>query len=425
MDIQLDLASGPRQRNFLDYLNSALRARMPSHSGTAGGSPDGTFFSQVTGSFPIDQGHVELTWRLQKNADGTLTSLSVEATGGGVSPQSWQTAAYEFATSVLSATLAEKRQRFYRRSFFFYIGPQLDGEYWLPGYRFAPAFPADPAPHQINAERVVSIDQNIGAIDDMHSFALAEESSRRHAARLSLLLNVGLYRQEHSMRWVLPTTDGQPASQSVRCHLMFHHPDIALAAVPEKGTACSLGSYTGSLAARYRVAGELQSLPREARKILRGVDRANPIVADAFDRGARLYQVASVCGHLFPSVGLAYRVAAVEAISGADKTCNGFSEFMRKYITSRTDIDSILAYLYGYARSGHFHGGVFPMGEFTRVGHFDPLMDMDSVERDSVHRACYELTREAIVNCMQSVVPPEPDGEESDQPESDDVRGHA
>lgn len=407
MEIPLNLAAGPKQRDFLDFLNSALRGRMIYRTGTAGSAEDGSYFTHVTGMFPVDQCQVELTWALRKAPDGTLTTLSIEATDKSGESHGWQTAAYEFATSVLTATLADRRVKFFRRSFFFYLGPQLDGEYWLPGFRFAPAFPEDDQPHMINAERAVTVDQEVLAIDDMHAYALAEESSRRHAARLSLLLNVGLYRPEQSMRWVLPATGGTPATQSIRCHLAFSRPEATLTAMPEKGERCPLGAYTGSLAARYRVAGELQSLPCEARKILRGVDRASPGIADAFDRGARLYQVASVCGQQFPSVGLAYRVAAVEAISSADPSCNGFSEFMRKYVTSLKDIDSLLKYLYGQARSGHFHAGSFPVGEFSRANYFDPLMDMERVERDSIHRASYEVTREAIVNWMQSIVPPE------------------
>ena len=85
--------------------------------------------------------------------------------------------------------------------------------------------------------------------------------------------------------------------------------------MPEKGEQCPLGAYKGSLAARYRIAGELLSLPAQARSILRGIDDVDhPLVANAFDCGARLYQVAAVCGRFFPSVGLAYRVAAVEAV---------------------------------------------------------------------------------------------------------------
>jgi hypothetical protein len=333
-----------------------------------------------------------------------LTSLSIEAVDNSGESQSWQKAAYEFATSVLTATLADRRVKFFRRSFFFYIGPQLDGEYWLPGFRFAPGFPEDDQPYLLNAERVVSIDQEVLAIDDMQAHSIAEESSRRHAARLSLLLNVGLRRPDHSMRWVLPAVDGTMATQSVRCQTVFIRPETTLTSMPEKAARCPLGAYAGSLAARYRLAGELQSLPPEARKILRGVDQAAPEVTEAFDRGSRLYQVASVCGQQFPSVGLAYRVAAVEAISAADATCNGISEFMRKYVTSVDDIDPLLEYLYGHARSGHFHAGAFPAGEFLRANYFDPLMDMEWAERDSIHRTCHEITREAIVNWMQSVV---------------------
>ena len=405
MDISLNLPAGPRQREFLDYLNSALRARLASGSGSAGRALGGTFFSELSGPFPVGQGHVDLTWTIVKESDGTITRFSVEATDSALPAISWQTAAYEFATSVLAATLAEKRQHFFRRSQFFYIGPQLDGEYWLPGYRFAPAFEEDPEPFLINAERVVSIDQDIYAIDDMHALALAEESSRRHAAHLSLLLNVGLYRQEQVMRWILPRTNGLPAAESVRGLLAFRHHGPALSEMPEKGQVCKLGGNKGSLASRYRVAGELLSLPKEARRILRGINQADALVVNAFDRGARLYQVGSVCGRLFPSVGLAYRVAAVEAMSASDPTCSGFSEFMRKHVTSRSDIEGILQHLYGRVRSAHFHSGAFPMGEFDLSQDFDPMMDVDSVKLDSTHQACYELTREAIVNWMQSMVP--------------------
>lgn len=286
------------------------------------------------------------------------------------------------------------------------MGPNLDGEYWLPGFRFAPILPEDPEPYLINAERPVCIDQVVQAIDELHARALAEESAIRQAARLSLLLNVGLYRPlGSSMLWVLPRIDEQCPESSVRMQAIFTHPSALANAMPEKGAECSLGQYTGTLAARYRVASELQSLPREARKILRGIDQANPMIADAFDRCARLYQVASVCGRTFPSVGLAYRVAAVEAISAADNTVKGFSEFMRKYVKSSGDIESLLRYIYGSARSGHFHAGEFPMGEFSRQNYFDPLIDINTAHHDSINRSCDDLIREAVVNWMLMMVP--------------------
>jgi hypothetical protein len=425
MEIQLNLQRGERQQAFLDYLNSALRERTGAFSGSAGIAEDGTFQVSLCGPFQVGQTTVHLSWCLSKNPDGQLTVLSVENAGEGTSDSDWERAVYEFVTSVLATTLSETRQKYFRRTFFFYIGEQLDGEYWLPGYRFAPAYPADPQPHLINAERVVSIDQNVFAIDDQHAFVLADAAARRHSARLSLLLNTGLYGVEHHQRWVLPVVDGVPASESVRYQLGFHHPSALLSEMPRKRQVCALGEYKGSLAARYRVAGELLSLPAEARKILRGIDSAPPAVSESFDRGARLYQVATVCGKYFPSVALAYRVAAVEAISEVDPASKGFSNFMRKYVRSQRDIGEILNYLYGEARSAHFHGGEFPMGEFNRAGMFaSPFMDAEAVQRDSLHRTCYELTREAIVNWLTEKLPeppaiPEPD----DQVENEEFPG--
>ena len=373
MDIQLNLPRGERQQAFLDYLNAALRARLSSFTGSAGSNEEGLFESTVTGLFPVGQGTVELTWRITKDADGTLLHVTAEATEPHGSEDGWRIATHEFMTPVLATAFAETRATYFRRSFFCYVGPQLDGEYWLPGYRFAPAYPGDPDPHLLDAERVVSIDQNVTAIDDMHASAVADEAARRHAARLTLLLNTALHRPDTAQRWVMPVVDGTLAPESARYRLGFMHPSAMLTSMPTKGAQCPPGAYTGKLASRYRVAGKLLSLPPEARKILRGVDMAAPDVTEAFDCGARLYYVAAVCRHDFPSVALAYHVAAVEAVCQADRTCTSFHDFMRKHITSRRNLDVLLKYLYGSIRSAHFHGGAFPLGEFHRNTSLLPL----------------------------------------------------
>jgi hypothetical protein len=366
MDIPLNIPRGPRQSEFVDYLNAAIRQRTTSYAGSTRVNTEGLFESAATVPFPVDQRMIPLTWRLTKDGSGTLLKLSIESTDPQATDPTWTTAVLEFVTSVLATALAERRQRYFRLSIWYYIGPQLDGEYWLPGYRFAPAFAADPHPYLVNGERAVCVDQEVNAIDDQHASALADEAARRHTARLSLLLNAGIYGADHALRWGRVAFSDVPKPESERFQHGFSHPSLRLSEMPKKGQECAAGGYKGSLAARYRVPGELVSLPPEARKILRGVDSSEPLVPDAFDSGARLYQVACVCGRYFPSVGLAYRVAAVEAISKVDRECNGFSDFMRKYVKSQKDIDQVLSYLYGVARSAHFHAGEFPMGEFSR-----------------------------------------------------------
>lgn len=406
MRIDLNLQRGDRQRDFLDNLNSTIRALTSSSSGSAGLSPDGLFRSTSTGPFPIDTAHVPITWQYVKDRDGALLYLDVTCGDPTVPEARWTTATHEVVTSVLAAALSERRRPFLRRNLFSYIGTQLDGEYWLPGYRFAPILPEDPQPHLINAERVVTIDMIVSAVDEQNAYAVAGEATRRHAARLSLLLNVGLMHPVHEHRWVLPPGEnGTPALESVRYQASFNHPSVGLSEMPRKGELCPLGQYNGSLTARYRSSAELLSLPPQARRILRGIDAASPVVADAFDRGARLYQVGSVVQRLYPSVGLAYRVAAVEAIARADPSAPTFGEFMRRYVASRTGVDNLVEYMYGSVRSAHFHAGEFPLGEFSRVAFFDPLMDPEDAELTMIHFACFELTREAIVNWMVSLVP--------------------
>lgn len=410
MKIPLDIPRGNKQRDFLDYLNAAIRSRMTTYNGSYG--IDGRLFrSRIAGPFKVDQQTFPLEWTITQDLQGTITELSVASTHPDVPESSWSSAAYEFITSVLATTLTEQKQVFFRRQQYYYIGPQLDGEYWFPGYRFAPIYPDDEMPALLNAERVVVIDQSIQAIDDMHAHTIAAEAAARHAARLSLLLNVGLTKPEGAMRWVIPEMEEGQVRESIRCHLGFHKPELNTHSMPRKAEICPPGKYSGSLTARYRVAGELQSLPPEARRIFRGVDHADPLVTNAFDCGARLYQVALVCGRFFPSIGLAYRVAAIEAISEADPDCDGFSQFMRKHVKSQGNLEYIIEYLYGNVRSAHFHAGAFPLGEFVSQRYFDAFREFDRMEADVLHRVCFEVTREAIVNWMIDQVPDNENGQ--------------
>lgn len=404
MDIAIGLPSGPRQREFLDYLNAALRERMGSYGGSSGFTDDGKFETAVSGKTKFEASELDLTWRITFLADGTLEKVSVFADQIGESSRDWEISAHAFVTSVLSSVLSEKKQKFFKRNFFFYIGEQLDGEYWLPGFRFAPAYPEDPQPLFMNAERIISIDQEVEAIDEMHAFSIAEENARRHASRLSLILNIALYQNDNAHRWVIPDFDNKDELRSERLQLGFINDEIKLDVMPSKSAVCELGKYEGEIRANYRYMGKLISLPKETRRILKAVDNAHVSIKEAFDRGARLNQVSLQCGRLFPSVGLAYRVATIEAICKTENSKSNFSGFMREHVGSSDRIEKLLEYLYGSVRSAHFHGGEFPTGEFSRHYHFDAFSDVNDFDRDSMHRECFQLTRRAIVSWMLSLI---------------------
>jgi hypothetical protein len=174
--------------------------------------------------------------------------------------------------------------------------------------------------------------------------------------------------------------------------------------MPAKGETCQLGKYKGSLLESHQYLGVLLSLPREARRILRSIDSAPPELRIAFDRGAGLYQVGAVVGAQFPTVGLAYRVAALDTISQANGSRRIIGDFVRKYAHSAPNA-ALIDYLWGAIRSAHFHGGEFPLGEFSPLPFHYPLMDSVASMRDVVHLRCYEVTREVIVRWLFDQLP--------------------
>jgi hypothetical protein len=404
VQIKIGLKQGPTQRLFLDYLNSRLSLRMSESRGSAGFREDGTFESVVSGPFSVDQDHVPLSWKYVKSKDGELIFIEVEQDASRSANNKWQDAVNEVVIGALTSALEIKREQFFRRTLFNYMGPQLDGEYWFGQTRFAPLWPTDDEPLLMDAERVVCFDRMVSAIDHSDAWALAEQSSSRLAARISLLLNAGLYRPPVEQRWVLRQGD----VKSIRGSLTFWGYGTPPTALPAKGEICRVGEWAGSLTSRYNTIG-LLSFPNEARRVLRSIDTAPPAISESFDRASRLYQVAVVLQSQFPSVSLAYRVAAVEALSKADPSTNGFSEFMRRNVKSLADLDPVLDFLYGTARSGHFHTGEFPLGEHDRRELPSAFMSSEYVGKVNLRRISFEVTREAIINWLIARLPPEVD----------------
>jgi hypothetical protein len=149
--------------------------------GSAGQSQTGDYVTTISGPFGRIQPSPEVAWRAAFADDGTLLHLDVES---AEPDNDWRPVAEEFIREVLAKALADNRKRYFQRSLFQYIGEQLDGEYWLPGFRFAPVDMQEENAALLNAERVVALDLNVQAIDQHDVRAIAWEDSRRHAARL-------------------------------------------------------------------------------------------------------------------------------------------------------------------------------------------------------------------------------------------------
>ena len=109
MQFRLDIPRGERQRQFLDHLNAAVRARPGSYSGDATNDEQGSFRSTLTGPFPIESVTiVQLRWELTFDSAGMLRTIDVAC----VDPAEhrWEAAVAQFVPSVLAAALAQRRQ---------------------------------------------------------------------------------------------------------------------------------------------------------------------------------------------------------------------------------------------------------------------------------------------------------------------------
>jgi len=401
MQIRLNLPPGDGQQEFIDQFNAALRRISNGGESSGGFSPDGSFEAFVTGLYRLEPGiEPRLTWTMRKTPDGMLSTVAVELDQRD-SVQGWDRLAEQLVESALAATRAVSRKRFFQRASYSYIGPALDGEYWLPGFRLGPAIPTDTEPTSQVSERWVDIDTNVDAIDATHAGALAGERARRIAARLSLLLDLGLERPPFEFRWVM-VRGRDDTFENRRCQVMFNHPDQQPSAMPEQGALCPLGGFSRDFP-MYLTAGRVR-LPEGIGRVLRGADTRPHPIGDAFDGCARLYQVGRVVGKQFPSVFLAYAIAAVDAIVQADRSYRTFKDFMKTHLASGDDeTNRFLNFLWGRARSEHFHEGLFPLGEFGPANS-NLLMDPERFRTTRMRLDGVMAVRGAIIDwCLKRV----------------------
>lgn len=397
MHIPLEGLAGEAQREFFDHLVAALR-RVGGHTGSSGFNSDGSFEVSLECSLPIGDSAVCLLWQWVRNPDGTVDTLTVVPAHADCAKLEWEEASRELVTRVFVAALQRKRTDFFVRSTYHYVGPNLDGEYWLPGFRFAPAICDDAHPFLINCERAVYIDQNVAGIDAAQAFELGDERAKRIAARISLLLNVGLYQSQPDMRFVLGAEDASTAAPG-RLHLGFIPPHPQPSRMPAKGQECSAGQFLPVNADPVRRPDDKLKLPADTRSIIRATNDPAHLFGEAFDACARLYQVSLVAGRYFGTVRLAYQVAAVEAITQSMREYSSFADFVRSFAPAAHDLEPLINYLYGSVRSAHFHAGAFPLGDFKAFG-----FDLTNADRWQAHTLSYDaqhMIRGAILSWVR------------------------
>ena len=405
MLIALNLNEKKRE-SFLEYFHAAYRKSTGTFftpTGSAGFRDGGYYEISLTFPIQLGDGPVELIWNIHINNDGLLKELEIKSVE--LQESIWSAAASKFVAEVLSAALSEKTEKNFYRSYVCRIGSDLDGEYWLPNFRFAPSMPEDKeTSYLFNAERYLYIDQEIYAVDQVHGGDIAAERALLYSARLTLILDVALFQPSRGMKWVIEQDESGRHVSKLR-HLGFLGPDMP-DKMPSKGAECRLGDYSDSVRNPEinSIGAALLKCPVETRRILKGLDKCPLRVREAFDSCSRLYQTSLVAGWGFPTIRLAYQVGAIESIVQKAGGYKGFSDFVRREASLPKESSEFLDYLHGSVRSAHFHGGEFPLGEFAPRKWSLGLADLADHKRFNFDRDASRVMRIAIMNWVMREV---------------------
>lgn len=415
MEITLDLTK-EKCEVFQEYLHAAIRKLTGSPFGAPGGSgyrSDGRYVITISIDLPVESEVIATQLIMAIEPDGSLKKIEFQSTADGIDVSKWNIYASNFITGVITSAFSKNLSRIFIRSIFCRTGSDLDGEYWLPGFRFAPAMPEDEQSYLSNAERYLYIDQEVDAIDQMHASDIASQRALQYSARLSLILNTALYKPPRGMKWFLEDK-GIEGLVSRLEHLGFN-PSSWPDKMPKKEGECRLGRFDTSVFTEHQNSHSLLMCPKETRKILRGLNNSTPDVREAFDSCARLYQISLTAGRGFPTIRLAYQVGAVESITQNVSGYKGFSDFIKKEFPLHDEsYDEFLDHLYRSIRSAHFHGGSFPLGEFNSEKFSWGIGNQESHRNANIDLIASKLIRQSIMNWVRREVMPK--GENAVEP---------
>ncbi|HCE2278578.1 TPA: hypothetical protein NGT22_002410 [Vibrio parahaemolyticus] len=389
-----------RVRLFLNYLDVFFQDFRIKSFGSSYFQGD-SYFNDTNISGNINGKEETFFIRIVSSLDGNLKYLEFDDNKNG----EFKEKINKLIIDSLMKSLDDKKEIFYRRYHYTYTGPQLDGEYWIRGIRIAPIIDDVKNKTWDNVERYFSIELNVSAIDGPDADAKGNIESDIIAARLSLLLDIGINPPITEHKWCIDTNDRSNCESKLyqTGYYGFGH---NLKRMPKKKELMSCGKFNNSIYPHLRFMGDLLCLPSETRKLFSKLDNSSDEVQEAFNNCCFMYQISSTSGRYSPTVKLSYLVASIEALAQCGSSENKhFSNFIRHYAKNEIKVSNILDFMHGEVRSAHFHSGKFTGGEYKYER--DSVITFQSVEsriRDARFRESYRLVRTAIANWINQFI---------------------
>ncbi|WP_429233031.1 hypothetical protein [Aeromonas salmonicida] len=394
-----EIASEAQKRLFIKYLDALIQKNTIKSFGSSY-YYDEKHVNESQIELELNGGLATVLIRIISSGDGNLECIEYDTLFG----ENFCGYIKELILKALMQALSSAKGTFYRRYHYCYIGPQLDGEYWIKKMRIAPVHFEENTKGWGNIERYISIEFEVEAIDESDANAVGNKMADICAARLSFLLDIGIYPPRNEHKWFLSEALSEP---SILRQTGFYGYGHQLKRMPRKKEFCQAGQFHKTVHPYLRYTGDVLKLPTETRKLFTSLEGTSDSIQRAFNQCCFLYQLALTAGRYYPTVELSYLVAAVEALakSERDKSNQHFSAFVRSYSGAKNDVSHLTDFMHGSVRSAHFHAGEFIGGEYDHERmstiHFS---NVSQEENEHNFRECRKLLRYSIANWVTILI---------------------
>lgn len=326
------------------------------------------------------------------NQDGTIEPIIIEKNGN--LPDGWEQLANDLIREALVATVNYKREKYFCRYTYAYIGPPLDGEYYISGFRVAPAvFPDDD--QWLIDERIIYIDLYEKGIDKMHAQAIGKVRAEQIVALLSVFLGIGIYSIPPERRWVL-----QDGKSCKRCQLGYFDSKPVPTKMPKKGEVCPLGHTTKVDRDKFDSLSMKKGLlfPNDIRTLFRCYYNLSPEKSKAYIGAASLFRISLTAGKYYPTVAMSYQIAAMDAlVIGKEHNQKAFQELIQEFCPEAPA--EFTSEIYGKIRSSHFHQGSLPGGEYE-IMMIRPLRGPHFLMRFNLQREIFLISHTVLIRWL-------------------------
>tara|TARA_R110000744_G_scaffold369880_1_gene480321 strand:- start:7 stop:1239 length:1233 start_codon:yes stop_codon:yes gene_type:complete len=363
-EIKVTLTSEDQNKMFLNYLDSHIKPLVKGSFSSAG-FEDGLFINRTNLTLEIDEEECRVWFEVVYSIQtGLLVSLKYECEEKSYIEDKIR----HFIDQSFQGIISDKKETYYKRYLYRYIGGRLNGEYYKGRtLRVAPYWP-----NQDNArtdiERYFSIDLKVEAVDHGDANVKGNIIADKMAAKLSFWLNLGIdegFTVQHL--WGVKHSDGDLED----CLFQRCVPQAAALVpneMPNKGGIKSGETRCFNPDGIQAMMDDIY-LPDCWKKLLAALEKSSDDINKAYDNCCFMYQMAMNAGRYHPTVQASYMVSAIESLakSEEDNERTSFSGFIRFYCDltkENKNTEEVLDFLYSKIRSKHFHSGAFEAGEY-------------------------------------------------------------